>query len=258
MAVINTKEWLENDFAEPLKIVAKCKELFSESNPKPLYKYLQSHGMYSPSSRAKKGLENLIERDIWGATEGIYHKYKELWAGSEIPVYIFPFRESNGLSRTKSNKSGLAFKDKLFLFVHSSISDKELEAVFVHEYHHVCRLNRLKKNPEQYTLLDSMIMEGLAEYAVLKHVGKQYLAKWTSLYDEKELLKYYDRYLKTQLQTKRTEELHDELLLGAKPFPSMLGYCTGYYLVSKAGLVPVKKSFTIFSEEILKKADFKE
>jgi uncharacterized protein YjaZ len=248
MAIINTNDWLEKDFADPVKIVRQCMELFLETNPEQLYQYLKQHGMYSPSGRARKGLEHLMKRDIWGKTDSIFKKYNTLWNGFDIPIFIFPIREPGGWTKAKDNKSGLAFKDKMFLFVHSGISDKELEAVFVHEYHHVCRLNLLKKNPEQATLLDSMIMEGLAECAVLKHVGKEYVAKWTSLYEEKELLVYYSRHIKERLHIKRTDRLHDPLLMGIKPYPPMLGYCTGFYMVRKKGLIPVKKSFTIDSE----------
>lgn len=255
MAVIDTKDWLEREFTDPVKIVAKCHEGMSKENTGQFYRYLKKHGMYTPSPRSRKDLDSLIEIDIWGKVEKVFNKYKQLWNGFDIPVFIFPFRNSGSLARTKENKSGLAFKDMMFLFVHPGISEKELEAVFVHEYHHVCRLNKLKGKQGQYTLLDSIIMEGLAENAVSKHVGKEYLAHWTSLYNDRELITYYERYIKERLHTKQTNELHDALLYGKKPYPSMLGYCIGYYMVCKHGLVPVKKSFMMPSREFLKKMD---
>jgi uncharacterized protein YjaZ len=255
MAVINTRDLLESDFAKPSKIIEKYNTFISEPDPGQFYQYLKSHGMYTPSLRVKKDLGRLIDEDIWGRTKQIFKKYMQLWDGFDIPVFIFPYRESGGWTRSRSNKSGLAFKDKLFLFVNSSISEKELEAVFVHEYHHVCRLNLLEKNSDKFTLLDSMIMEGLAEFAVSKHVGTEYLAHWTSLYSEKELLTHYQRYLKDRLQTTRTERLHDELLLGIKSYPTMLGYCMGYYLVNKSKLLPVKQTFTISSDAFLTQMD---
>ncbi|CAH0344475.1 DUF2268 domain-containing putative Zn-dependent protease [Bacillus sp. CECT 9360] len=255
MTVINTREWLENDLANPIEMLKKCNESYTKAELEQYYEYLKRFGMYTPSAKIRQDLDRLIDKDIWGKTKQIFSKYKGLWKGTDIPVYIFPYKGSGRLLRTQDNKSGLAFKDRLFLFIHSTISDKELEAVFVHEYHHVCRLNLLKKSPAKYTLLDSIILEGLAEYAVSKHVGKDYLAKWTSLYGESELLNYYERYLKKKLQTKRSDELHDQLLLGMKPFPSMLGYCAGYYMVKNAGLIPIKKTFTISSEVFLEKME---
>ena len=56
--------------------------------------------------------------------------------------------------------------------------------MLIHEYHHVCRLHHLKKDQKEYTLLDTMIMEGLAERTVGKYLGTKYLANWTKLYQE--------------------------------------------------------------------------
>lgn len=252
MAVINTREWLENDLSNPVAMLRNCDESLTDAQLEQYYEYLTKFGMYTPTAAIKQDLKRLVDKDIWGTTKEFYSKYKDLWKGIDIPVYIFPYKGSGGLLRVKNNKSGLAFQDRLFLFVNSSISERELEAVFVHEYHHVCRLNRLKKAPETFTLLDSMIMEGLAEYAVSKHVGKDYLAKWTFLYKEAELVKLYERHLKQQLQMRRSDPLHDQLLIGMKPYPSMLGYCAGYYMVKQAGLIPIKKTFTISSKAFLK------
>ncbi|RFU64131.1 DUF2268 domain-containing protein [Peribacillus glennii] len=253
LAVIDTKEWLENDFTDPVKIASKCSESLSEENSEQFYRYLKKHGMYSPSSRSKKDFHYLLERDIWGKTEHFFNKYKDLWDGFDVPIYIFPLRNQGVLGRAKETKSGLAFKDRMFLFVSPGIIEEELEAVFVHEYHHVCRLNRLKKQSSQSTLLDSIIMEGLAEHAVSKHVGKEHVAGWTRLYSEQQLVSFYEKYLKDRLGIKRSDELHDALLLGKSPYPSMLGYCTGYYLVSNYGLIPIKKSFTIPSRIFVKR-----
>lgn len=91
------------------------------------------------------------------------------------------------IMRDQNGKSGLAFKDKLFLFLSDQNSDNEIRALFVHEYNHVCRLAKNDKQEENYILLDSIILEGLAENAVRELVGEEYLAKWTSYYTEGQL-----------------------------------------------------------------------
>lgn len=255
MAVIDTKDWLEKEFSNPVKIVAKCHDEMFKENTEQFYRYLKKHGMYTPSPRSRKDLDHLIERDIWGKAEKLFEKYKQDWDGLDIPVYIFPLKNAGTLARTKENKSGLAFKDRMFLFVQPGLSDKEFEAVFVHEYHHVCRMNKLNKKKGPYTLLDSIIMEGLAEHAVSKHVGKEYLANWTRLYNDRDLHSYYEQYIKEKLDINQSDELHDALLYGKSPYPSMLGYCTGYYIVCRNGLVPIKKSFLMPSRDFLKKLD---
>lgn len=90
----------------------------------------------------------------------------------------------------QADKNGYSFEDKMFLFLPANISDEELEALFVHEYHHICRLKKTGKRVLEHTLLDSIIMEGLAEHAVLDYCGKQYLLRWNSLYSTEALEKF--------------------------------------------------------------------
>ncbi|MDI5790224.1 DUF2268 domain-containing putative Zn-dependent protease [Bacillus licheniformis] len=63
------------------------------------------------------------------------------------------------------SKSGLAFSDKLFCFIGRS-SRSSISAIMTHEYNHVCRLENMPKEEKKMTLLDTIILEGLAEYAV--------------------------------------------------------------------------------------------
>ncbi|PLS15471.1 hypothetical protein CVD28_22410 [Bacillus sp. M6-12] len=232
MAVINTFEWLERKEVSQKDICSYFQELLNEENPRRLYSHLRNHGMYIEQQGMKRQLEGLMKRNVWELAAKFLHSYQSTWKGPDIPVLIFPLQPKGIFSRRMENKSGLAFRDKLFLFLNPSISDKELEALFVHEYHHVCRLNTFKKNEEDYTLLDAMVMEGLAEQAVKEHVGPEYLAKWTSLYNEKTIRKLYEPYLKNNLHVKNNDPLHDELLYGTNGKPIMLGYCTGYTIVN--------------------------
>jgi uncharacterized protein YjaZ len=91
----------------------------------------------------------------------------------------------------------------------------------------------LGKRIEEYSLLDSIIIEGLAEYAVLKYCGREYLADWCRMYKEKELLNFWEKYLKEQLNTKKHERKHDELLYGVGRLPNLLGYAVGYNIVER-------------------------
>jgi uncharacterized protein YjaZ len=251
MPVQQTDEWLSRNFREPAKICRLFMDSFSENNSQRIYQYLKLHGMYTPSTTAQKILDELNESDVWKQTEQILNKYKNLWNGPDIPVYIFPLNVHRGFRKNRENKSGLAFIDKLFLFLSSDCSDQELEALFVHEYHHVCRLGSQKQNDENSTLLDSMIMEGLAEQAVLNHVGKEFLANWTKLYSDQEMGRLWQKYVKKNVDIPRSHQLHDKILLGKAPYPEMLGYCIGFRLVNQKGLVPVKSSFSISAKEYL-------
>lgn len=242
---------MKEDFERPIKMMEKLKGEFDEhAKVDRIYRHLQSYGMYTPNQYTKKTWEDLQQKNVWVKTQSIFTTYKKLWSGPDIPIYIFPLVS---LDRRQSGetKSGLAFKDKLFLFFDKGISEKEMEAVLLHEYHHVCRLHHFKKTEGDYTLLDSMVMEGLAERTVGKYLGMKYLAKWTQLYSEEKLQHFWKSHLVGNLDKKRSDPLHDALLLGKKGYPDMLGYCSGFNLVNKFENLSVKKSFVIQSEEFI-------
>ncbi|OIK11210.1 DUF2268 domain-containing putative Zn-dependent protease [Bacillus sp. MUM 13] len=251
MGIENTNEWLRDDFFNPSAICDHFKDLFMEQDSKKLYQYLKSYGMYSPGQKSRRDAESLMDHDIWGKGKKIFNKYKKKWNGPDVPIFIFPLKQPGFLERSIENKSGLAFPDKMLLFIHAGIKDKELEALFIHEYHHVCRLNKMAGGEEEPNLLDSMIMEGLAENAVAHYLGKEYLAGWTSVHSEEKLEEYWIRYVEKHIHVKRHEKLHDSILLGQGRYPSMLGYCMGYHLVKKQSKIPFMQSFSISAEKFL-------
>lgn len=246
MGIIRTNEWLAQEFDRPLSMMKKLQSPFTEVKPEQLYRHLQTHGMYKPNDQSKRAYNVLMEQDVWHKTEQLFTTYQKLWNGPDVPIYIFPL---NTAQRATETKSGLAYKHSLFLFFNNRITEKEIEAVFIHEYHHVCRLHRLKN--KKNTLLDTMIMEGLAERTVEKYLGSELLANWTKIYRESEFKRLWTRYIEAHLLTKRSEPLHDRIMLGKFGIPPMLGYWSGYQLVKNAGLISVKKSFAISPEEII-------
>ncbi len=247
MGIIRTNEWLDQEFDHPLTIMKRLEGPFTDANPNQLYHHLQKHGMYKPNEKSKKTYKQLLERGVWDKTELLFDTYKQLWNGPDVPVYIFPL--TTGL-RARETKLGLAFKHSLFLFMDSQISEKEMEAVFIHEYHHVCRLHHVKNKKD--VLLDTMVMEGLAERTVAKYLGSEYLAPWTKLYRDSDFKRLWTRYVGDKINLKRSDPLHDRIMLGRSGYPHMLGYWSGYQLVKNTGLLSVKKSFSISSEEIMK------
>ena len=253
VGVINTKKWLEDHFSDPITICDKLKGNFDEDESENIYQYLVSFGMYKPTRRSKLVFEQLKSDDTWEKINQYFKKYKKKWNGPDIPIYIFPFQVS---WRGTDNKSGVSFPDQLFLFIGEVEDDKELEALFIHEYHHVCRILYQKKKMVAYSLLDSMIMEGLAELAVKENCGEKYHANWCHLYEEEELVNYWEITLKDLLDVKKTEPLHDQLLYGLGRYPNMIGYCTGFYLVEqfhRKKNMSESKYFTIESEQFLPK-----
>jgi uncharacterized protein YjaZ len=231
MGVIETSKWLDDYAEEPEKLLMK-KGITSKEAAE-LYSYLQSFGMYTPSLYTKQLVLSLKERHAWKKINLFYKKYRALWKGPSIPVYIFPVQASRGIFSSGLKKSGVSFKEEIYLFLSDEEDEKEWEALFVHEYHHCTRMNLLKKNPAEYTLMDSLIFEGLAEDAVKEYCGDHYLSGWTEKYSELLLRKLWNQHIKNELHLRKDDSKHDQLLLGRGKYPSMLGYAIGFYLVGK-------------------------
>jgi uncharacterized protein YjaZ len=233
VTIAPTDEWLEDSLDHPLNYLKKTKQGNSDDSES-LYRYLMKHGMYRPSAGAKMIYKAMKKNKLWDLFVKIEKVYKKRWNGPDVPVYLLPVQEKRGLFQSSMKKSGVCFKDEIYLFVTEQEDLKEYEALFVHEYHHCVRMDRMKKKDEEYTLLDSIMFEGLAEQAVREYCGYEYVASWTKAYDDKELSNYYEKWIEPNLEITRSNPLHDQLLLGQKGYPKMLGYAAGYYLAEKA------------------------
>ncbi|MEH6946078.1 DUF2268 domain-containing putative Zn-dependent protease [Bacillus sp. JJ634] len=251
MGIIQTDEWMASEFDRPLTMMNNLDII--DVKPEQLYRHLQANGMYTPNEKARKVYHHLMKQDVWTKARQLFTRYNELWNGPDVPVYIFPLQAPGFLQKAKEAKSGLAFQHAVFLFLDSHITDQELEAVLIHEYHHVCRLHRTKKEAKDYTLLDAMVMEGLAERTVAKYLGSKYLAHWTALYPQSDYKRLWNRYIEGKLNINRSNPLHDSIMLGKKGYPQMIGYWTGYQLVKHASPLSVRQSLVISAEDILKK-----
>lgn len=213
------------------------------------------YGMYKPNRRSLDNFEKMKEQGIWEEIEKLFKKYRREWNGPNISIYIFPITVMNWLFLGRQEvKSGIAFKDKLFLFLSPLEDEREIEALFVHEYHHTCRINEQNKSIETFTLLDSLVMEGLAENAVEECCGPDYRAKWCTYYSRKEIQYYWKRYIREKLHVKKENKIHDQILYGYKDFPKMLGYAAGYEIVSmykSKNDFSIKQSFQLPSEHFI-------
>jgi len=232
MGVYNTKEWLMNHWDEPLEWMSKIDGI-SEREAISFYRYLQKHGMFAPSKRTRPTFEGLVQKKAWKEMERLFLKYKQLWNGPDIGIYLFPVKSNFSLFGDGPNKSGLALGDKMFLFLSPDIDKEQWEAVFVHEYHHCARMEKLEKREEEYRLLDSILFEGLAEFAVKEYVGEKWNASWCKQYTSADIKKWWRSYVQDHLMLSKQNPVHDRILYGKGMLPSMLGYATGFSIVEE-------------------------
>lgn len=257
MGVEKTDIWLKELIDEPIQICKKIITTREKTEANSLYEYLLKFGMYRKGSKATQIFKELKQGNAWEKVDKLYLKYKELWNGPDIPIYIFPLDSKGGIFFQRfSRKSGVSFPDKLFLFLTDLEDEKELEALFIHEYHHICRIQGLKKPIEEYTLLDSLILEGLAEDTVYELVGKEYVANTSKVLPKKTFDYYWSKYLHDNLTLKKTEKKHDQLLFGGGGIPKMLGYTCGYHIIRmfrKEKHFSTKASFKLSSDLFIEK-----
>ncbi|MFC3883719.1 DUF2268 domain-containing protein [Bacillus songklensis] len=258
MPIVATDEWLAELVKRPHSFVQKLTAYFPEVSAKEVIPLLVSHGMFHVGKEPPMRIEAFTKQNLWKMIAPHYNKLQTLWSGPDIPVLLFPSNSMNRrIQREFNGKSGVAFSDKLFLFANEDIEKNELLAVLTHEYHHICRLKAMKKKEGELTLLDTLVMEGLAEHAVKEQVGKQYLAPWTNYYQRKQAAHYWNKYIKPNRHIKKEERKHDELLYGMRWYPKMVGYSVGFHLVAgytEARELPSGKLLHVPAEEIAAKS----
>jgi len=231
MAIIRTDKWLK-DHEKPLEICEKLTRFFHHTPASDIHNHLIQYGMYQESTKGSDTIEKLIHSKAWDIVKAEEKKLKESWDGPDIPIFIFPAEGRNKiLYREYNGKAGLTFKDKLFLFISDHNTKEEIQALFTHEYNHVCRLEKVDKQEKDFVLLDHIILEGLAENAVRERLGVEHTAKWTSFYSERQLNKIWKDLILPHEQLPPNHTKHARILYGFKLYPKMAGYSAGYFLV---------------------------
>lgn len=203
----------------------------------------------------KQGLlltgESTLQLDVWGIVEKELITLMEEWRGPDIPIYIFPITKG-------ARKNGVAYPQGICLFVSQELTAVELSALFLHEYHHICR----RGWREPLTLCDSLLMEGLAEHAVAYYYEEEYVSSWTTSYTMEQVRDFWathflpNRYLQGVGQ-------HYPFLYGdpKKGLPPWIGYCLGYRIVqafiAQNEEFSPKQLLTMETEDLLLGAGFK-
>ncbi|MFS0864252.1 DUF2268 domain-containing protein [Fredinandcohnia sp. 179-A 10B2 NHS] len=235
MGVVQTNQWLQELYTNPIELCKNVRSYFPRgTSAREIYAYLRSHGMYRPIEERKKSPLDSLPKDVWAVAKKEYNLLQKEWGGPSVPIFIFPADETNPKIKTEFNgKSGLAFNDKLFLFFSNYNSSGEIKAVLTHEYNHVCRLSKYKKTESKYNLLDTVILEGIAENAVKERFGEKNVAEWTKYYSEERIKEIVQRMIIPNKNIEVSDRKHHAILYGKGFYPKMAGYCAGYYLVKQ-------------------------
>src|SRR5699024_12812834 len=119
------------------------------------------------------------------------------------------------------------------LFISSKHTKNEIKALFTHEYNHIYRLENYSKKEANYVLLDTIILEGLAENAVRNKLGKDFVAPSTKYYSTNELKEIWKKIIYPNRKISNLHPKHQKILYGLRLYPEMAGYAVGYFLVKE-------------------------
>ena len=278
MSVIQTQPWLykfvetcamrsnESTYAiQSREICAPLMKYFPKVNIEVIHYELLCHGLFEPKEwpKIETTINDMEVKGIWRIVDMEYQRLQKLWKGPVVSIFIFPIRTIPGnLKETLPNKSGVAYKNSLFLFLSPSLSVEEIMALLAHEYNHVCRLDYLGVSSSQATLLDSIILEGLGEYAVKELYGEKWLAPWTNLYSLENALIMWNKHFIPSLNIKGVSN-HQVYLYGdvRRDLPEWIGYYLGFQIVDtyhkKHGPFKHQEIYRLTSEELVEGSFFR-
>lgn len=274
MAVVETDKWLRR-YIETKKLVNTKAEIRSQQRKQisdrltayfpgatsmEIHHHLLQTGLFMPNVDDDDIVEAFIDKKYWMVIRRELQRLQKDWNGPDIPVFIFPSDIRNRKLLTDFNGlAGLSYHDKVFLFVTAHNEAIELRKLLTHEYNHVCRLYHLDSQEGGLDLLNSLVLEGLAEMAVKERLGNDHLAKWVTLYSKRNAIDHWNQFLKQNQTVKKAEYKHDKLLYGRGFIPDWAGYNAGYYIVSsylQNSRNTIEQTLQASAEVILSESDF--
>ncbi|WEG13533.1 DUF2268 domain-containing putative Zn-dependent protease [Pullulanibacillus sp. KACC 23026] len=106
-----------------------------------------------------------------------------------------------------------------------------LKSVITHEYHHHWRMSALKVASEEESLLDRLVLEGLAEHFVRLRLGEEFLGPYREALSEEQARRLWETTYKYHVG--EMGDAADPYMFGHPDngLPFWGGYALGYYLV---------------------------
>ncbi|MDQ0255410.1 uncharacterized protein YjaZ [Evansella vedderi] len=238
MAIIPTKVWVEELFDQlenqrgKLPSFQPLMKHFPNWSTEEWLHFLYNQGMMPIVDETEGNWQNWQKNDPIKGMKELYSKLVETFQGPDVDIFLFPFNHIDK-SRLKimNGRNGISFPTFILLFFHEKLTVFEKQALLLHEYHHVCRLHHQKKDVETVTLLESIIMEGLAEWEVKRLLGEQYVSPWMKKHTKESLLSWWGKKIRVRKDVKGRKQHIPFIYGGTHGYPLWLGYGLGFLMV---------------------------
>ncbi|WP_100373509.1 DUF2268 domain-containing protein [Bacillus sp. FJAT-45037] len=249
------RKWHQKLFITPFL------SLFESHGEYQLSQQLEHIGLIPSSINPRPIYEHFRQNAYWDVLAVQFCHLQKKWEAPDIPVYLFPANPNSKEVQLLGGKNGLAMQEAIIILADQGLSIDQLRAIFTHEYHHILRLNQTLVREDSITLLESMIMEGLAEFAVKEEIGEDQIAVWTSMYKKREAVRLFKQWLVPHLnELGRRKHLSYLYGGGIQQVPRWLGYCCGYHIVASAaahlGIKSTKDLSKVEASELLLASNF--
>ncbi|GAB2568631.1 DUF2268 domain-containing putative Zn-dependent protease [Gracilibacillus alcaliphilus] len=245
MRIHSTNKWLmewmdqrkkdkQDDILLQQRII--CERLvpyFTSGDAAAIQQHLLNHGMFAPHTETDQIVE-WLKQPFHQKVQKALVKCQQMWSGPDTDVFILPSNEeAKEFKQWYNSNAGLSYPDKLLLFLQKEASNGEILALIIHEYSHICRLNHFSKKESEYTVLDAVILEGIAEWLVRKYLGETYGNKRLTVLSDNEFQRLWQKWISPTQELTRDHPQHNIIMYGRRGTPKNIGYVIGFHLIHR-------------------------
>jgi len=175
-----------------------------------------------PESKIINGIKMEIEKTLKICTRSV--------SGHTISVYVFPWIGER-YDESFAGVNGFApYRDVIHIFISlNKFSMRSLSETLAHEFSHAVFFNN-KRNSHNLSLIEAMVMEGIAENFREESVGGK-VADWSKALSKKETISVL-RELQSMLDSSDFQ-LYRDIFFGNNKFKKWTGYSIGYRLIKE-------------------------
>lgn len=192
------------------------------------------------SEEKQKEIENIISKTIERCNEKLSVPTKNF-------IFVHPYFPTKEDEVFDGVMAVAVYSCVFHLFVNlEQATEKSIENTVAHELNHTTYYYHHYDDFNNYTLLDEMLLEGLAENFREQYFDSQ-ITRWSGALDKEEALQIL-KDLNKEILYSRDQVLIKEFLFGNDKYKKWTGYSIGYWLVKEF----IEQNTDLSWEELMK------